>query len=416
MQNTNRTRRREPMSDTQLLLTITICIFFGLYILAMAVWGGGFLRAQQVFDMLNNNAALIIVACSLTIVMICGGIDISVGGVISLVVMACVVFLESTGNLFVTILLALGIGLAFGLVQGFLVAKLEIQPFIVTLAGMFFARGMTTIISINPQKVTHEGFQALMNARIEFPWLGYVARNGNLIPARMELGVVVALLIVVLVFIMLRKSRLGRNFYAIGGNSQSALMLGINVQRTRFIAHLLSSVLAGIAGFVFMMHTGAGNASNAQGMEMDAIASAIIGGTLLSGGVGNIFGTLFGVMTLATIRPSSPPRASTTRGGRASPPARCCFFILLQARRALHARQAPSDRQRAADLPSQQSKPPSDRLAFRVGLSLACSWRFLFDPGSRWRQGRGRTSRAGSVAFCRFTGRKAWTWFRASDL
>ena len=109
-------------------------------------------------------------------------------------------------------------------------------------------------------------------------------------------------LIVVLVFIMLRKSRLGRNFYTIGGNSQSALMLGINVQRTRFIAHLLSSVLAGIAGFVFMMHTGAGNVSNAQGMEMDAIASAIIGGTLLSGGVGNIFGTLFGVLTLATIK------------------------------------------------------------------------------------------------------------------
>ena len=94
-------------------------------------------------------------------------------------------------------------GLAFGLVQGFLIAKLEIQPFIVTLAGMFFARGMTTIISINPQKVTHEGFQALMNARIEIPWLGYVAHNGNRIPARMELGVVVALLIVVLVFIML---------------------------------------------------------------------------------------------------------------------------------------------------------------------------------------------------------------------
>ena len=319
------------MSDTQLLLTITICIFFGLYILAMLVWGGGFLRPQQVFDMLNNNAALIIVACSLTIVMICGGIDISVGGVISLVVMACVVFLESTGNLFVTILLALGIGLAFGLVQGFLVAKLEIQPFIVTLAGMFFARGMTTIISINPQKVTHEGFQALMNARIEIPWLGYVARNGNLIPARMEMGVVVALLIVVLVFIMLRKSRLGRNFYAIGGNSQSALMLGINVQRTRFIAHLLSSVLAGIAGFVFMMHTGAGNASNAQGMEMDAIASAIIGGTLLSGGVGNIFGTLFGVLTLATIkaivtaaRLYDPWWQSITTG------AMLCFFILLQ--------------------------------------------------------------------------------------
>ena len=319
------------MSDTQLLLTITICIFFGLYILAMLVWGGGFLRPQQVFDMLNNNAALIIVACSLTIVMICGGIDISVGGVISLVVMACVVFLESTGNLFVTILLALGIGLAFRLVQGFLIAKLEIQPFIVTLAGMFFARGMTTIISINPQKVTHEGFQALMNARIEIPWLGYVARNGNLIPARMEMGVVVAQLIVVLVFIMLRKSRLGRNFYVIGGNSQSALMLGINVQRTRFIAHLLSSVLAGIAGFVFMMHTGAGNASNAQGMEMDAIASAIIGGTLLSGGVGNIFGTLFGVLTLATIKAIvTAARLNDSWWQSITTGAMLCFFILLQ--------------------------------------------------------------------------------------
>ena len=144
--------------------------------------------------MLNNNAALIIVACSLTIVMICGGIDISVGGVISLVVMACVVFLESTGNLFVTILLALG-----------------------------------------------------------------------------------------------------------------------------------------IAGFVFMMHTGAGNASNAQGMEMDAIASAIIGGTLLSGGVGNIFGTLFGVLTLATIKAIvTAARLNDSWWQSITTGAMLCFFILLQ--------------------------------------------------------------------------------------
>lgn len=331
MQNTKSIRRREPMSDTQLLLTITIGIFFGLYILAMLVWGGGFLRPQQVFDMLNNNAALIIIACSLTIVMICGGIDISVGGVISLVVMSCVVHLEATGNLFTTILLGLGIGLAFGVVQGFLIAKLQIQPFIVTLAGMFFARGMTTIVSVNPQKVTNEAFLSLMNARIEIPWLGYVARNGNLIPARMELGVVIALLIVVLVFFLLRKTRLGRNFYAIGGNSQSALMLGVNVTRTRFLAHMLSGLLAGLAGLVFMMHTGAGNATNAEGAEMNAIASAIIGGTLLSGGVGNVFGTLFGVMTLATIK------AIVTAAGLREPwwqsittGAMLCFFILLQ--------------------------------------------------------------------------------------
>ncbi|MBO7353638.1 MAG: sugar ABC transporter permease YjfF, partial [Lachnospiraceae bacterium] len=294
--------RREPLTDTQLLMTITIGIFMVMYILAMILFGGGFLHVQQIFDMLNDNASLIIVSCGLTIVMIGGGIDISVGAVTSLVVMSCVLYLNNGGNIFVSILLALGIGLAFGVVHGFLISYLEIQPFIVTLAGMFFARGMTTILSVNPQKAAHEGFLALMDAKIEIGWLGYVAKNGNRVPARMELGVVVALICVIVIFIMLKYIRLGRNFYAMGGNQQSALMLGINVKRTRFMSYLICGLLSGISGYVFMMHTGAGNATNAAGMEMNAIASSIIGGTLLTGGVGNVAGTFFGVMTLTTIK------------------------------------------------------------------------------------------------------------------
>ncbi len=324
-------KRREPMTDTQLLMTITICIFFGMYFLAMAIWKGGFLRWQNIFDLLNNNASLVIIACGLSIVMIGGGIDISVGGVICLVVMSCVVHLNNGGSLFTAALLAIGIGLAFGVVQGFLVAYLEIQPFIITLAGMFFARGMTTIVSLEPQKAAHEGFQKLMTTKVEIPWLGYTAKNGNLIPARMEIGVVVALIIVVLVFLMLWKTSLGRSIYALGGNRQSALMLGIDTKRVRFTTHLLSSLLAGIAGFVFLMHTGAGNATNAAGAEMNAIASSIIGGTLLTGGVGNVIGTFFGVMTLTTIKSivtvsglRDPWWQSITTG------AMLCFFILLQ--------------------------------------------------------------------------------------
>ncbi len=323
--------RREPLTDTQLLMTITIFIFFGMYLLAMLLLGGGFLRAQQVFDMLNDNASLIIVSCGLTIVMIGGGIDISVGAVTSLVVMSCVLYLNGGGNIFVSILLALGIGLAFGLVHGFLISYLEIQPFIVTLAGMFFARGMTTILSVNPQKVAHEGFSKLRDIKIEIPWLGYVANNGNVVPARMELGVVIALVCLVLIFILLKFIKLGRAFYAIGGNQQSALMLGINVKRTRFISYVISGLLSGISGYVFMMHTGAGNATNAAGMEMNAIASSIIGGTLLTGGVGNVAGTFFGTMTLTTIKKivvssglKEPWWQSITTGGM------LCFFILLQ--------------------------------------------------------------------------------------
>ena len=324
-------KQREPLTDTQLLLTITICIFFAMYALAMIVWGGGFLRFQQIFDMLNNNAALIIVACGLTVVMIGGGIDISVGGVTALVVMSCIVHMNNGGSIFTAALLAIGIGLCFGLAHGYLISYLEIQPFIITLAGMFFARGMTTIVSLEPQKIAHEGFKTLMKTKIEIPWLGYIAKKGNLIPARVEYGVVIALLIVVIVFIMLKKTRLGRNFYAIGGNSQSALMLGVNVKRTKFYSYLISGLLSGIAGFVFMMHTGAGNATNAAGAEMNAIASSIIGGTLLTGGVGNVIGTFFGVLTLTTIK------AIVTTSGLRDPwwqsittGAMLCFFIVLQ--------------------------------------------------------------------------------------
>ena len=323
--------RREPLTDTQLLMTITICIFMVMYILAMILFGGGFLHAQQIFDMLNDNASLIIVSCGLTIVMIGGGIDISVGAVTSLVVMSCVLYLNGGGNIFVSILLALGIGLAFGIVHGFLISYLEIQPFIVTLAGMFFARGMTTILSVNPQKISHEGFAKLMDAKIEISWLGYVAKNGNRVPARMELGVVVALICLAAIFVLLQYVRLGRCFYAMGGNQQSALMLGINVKRTRFLSYLISGLLSGISGYVFMMHTGAGNATNAAGMEMNAIASSIIGGTLLTGGVGNVIGTFFGTMTLTTIKKivvssglNDPWWQSITTGGM------LCFFILLQ--------------------------------------------------------------------------------------
>jgi len=324
-------KRREPLSDTKLLMTITISIFIVMYLLAMALLGGGFLHPQQIFDMLNDNASLIIVSCGLTIVMIGGGIDISVGAVTSLVVMSCVLYLNGGGNIFVAALLALGIGLAFGLVHGYLISYLEIQPFIVTLAGMFFARGMTTILSVNPQKVSHEGFQSLRDVKIEISWLGYTAKNGNLVPARMELGVVIAFICVIAVFILLKYLRLGRCFYAMGGNQQSALMLGINVKRTRFISYVLSGCLSGISGFVFMMHTGAGNATNAAGMEMNAIAAAIIGGTLLTGGVGNVAGTFFGVLTLTTIKKivvssglNDPWWQNITTGGM------LCFFILLQ--------------------------------------------------------------------------------------
>ena len=303
-----RQRRREPLTDASLLTLIAMGIFIAMYASAVIFMGGAFQKVQQFLDLFNENAALIIISCALTLVMIGGGINISVGGIIGLTCMACAKFLEysapenSALAVILTVALALGVGLAFGLLEGFMVSYLEIQPFIVTLAGMFLARGLTTILSVNPVKVTHEGFQVLVKTKLQIPWLGYVAKNGNLIPAKLEIGAIVAVTVVAAVWLMLRYTKLGRGVYALGGNRQSALMLGVNVKSVCFRSYVISCLLAGLAGLTFLMHKPAANASIAMRSEMDAIAASIIGGTLLTGGVGNVFGTLFGVMILAAIQ------------------------------------------------------------------------------------------------------------------
>ena len=298
-----RLKERAAISDTNLLLTITVVVFFILYLSAVFFLGGGFAKPQNFLNILNNNASLIVLSCGMSIVMITGGIDISVGAVTCLVCMTCAVNLERQGGSVLTvILIGLGIGLAFGAVQGFLVAHLGIQPFIVSLAGMFFAKGMTTIVSKEPVRVTNEAFLAVKETRIIVPGLGSNNKLGQYVPAYVEVGVIISLAVVILLFCLLRWTRLGRGFYAVGGSSQSANMLGINVRRTKFLAHVLCGLLAGLGGILYFLHVGSGDVANGAGDEMNAIASSIIGGTLLTGGVGNVAGTFFGVLSLNTIK------------------------------------------------------------------------------------------------------------------
>jgi simple sugar transport system permease protein len=326
-------KRREPLTDTAFLLTITIALFVTIYALSIVFLGDkGFNKIQMFFNLFNENAALIVIACGLTIVMITGSIDISVGGSTALICTACIVCLNNHGfNFFTALLLALAIGLVFGAVQGFLVAYLEMQPFIVTLAGMFLGRGLVALIEVNQIQVSNPGFEALSGSRILIPFLGDYNKKGVFIQSKLEYGVVVALIIVCVMFWVLKKTKLGRSFYAVGGNAQSALMLGINVRKTRFLAHLLCGLLAGIGGFLYVFHTRSGSVQQATGLEMDAIAASIIGGTLLTGGVGNVFGTLFGVLAsgivllvVTAIGSQDPWWPQITRA------AMLCFFIVLQ--------------------------------------------------------------------------------------
>lgn len=314
------------------LLVITILLFAVMYIAGMIVFQDkGFAKPQMFINLFISNAGLIVIGCGMTLVMITGGIDISVGSVTALVCMSAAYAMEKKGfNAYTAVAISIGIGILFGIVQGYLIAYLDIQPFIVTLAGLFFGRGMTAVVSTDMISIKNKLFLSWANYKIYLPF-GFTNRRGIFQPAYIYPTVVIALVIVILISIMLKYTKFGRKLYAIGGNQQSALMMGLNVRRTKMAAYVLAGLLSGIGGFLFCLNSCAGFVEQAKGMEMDAISAAVIGGTLLSGGVGTVIGTLFGVLIKGTIT-----SLITTQGTlsswwvRISLSALLCFFIVLQ--------------------------------------------------------------------------------------
>lgn len=325
------TNRRKINGSTYLLM-ITVLLFIVMYGAGMIVFASkGFAKPQMFLNLFISNAGLLVIAMGQTIVMITAGIDISVGSVTALVCMVVANQMENHGtSAYMAVVIALAIGLAFGLVQGVLVAYLDIQPFIVTLAGLFFGRGMTSVVSTDMISIKNETFLKWANYKIYLP-VGSYSKRGNFLPAYIYPTVVIALLVLVLIIIIMKYTKFGRSVYAIGGNEQSAMMMGLNVRKTKLKAYLLDGFLAGLGGFLFCLNSTAGFVEQAKGLEMDAISSAVIGGTLLSGGVGTPFGTLFGVLIKGTIS-----SLITTQGTlsswwvRITLSALLCFFIVLQ--------------------------------------------------------------------------------------
>ena len=323
---------KKKINSNTFLLIITIVLFVVMYVAGMIIFSEqGFAKPQMFLNLFISNAGLIVIGCGMTLVMITGGIDISVGSVTALVCMVSAYVMENKGmSAWMAVFFSLIIGICFGLVQGYLVTYLEIQPFIVTLAGMFFGRGMTAMVSTEMISIKNELFLKWANYRINMPF-GSVNKKGRFIAAYIYPTVVIALIVVIIISVMLKYSKFGRKLYAIGGNQQSAVMMGLNVKRTKMQAYVLDGFLAGLGGFLFCLNSCAGFVEQAKGLEMDAISSAVIGGTLLSGGVGTVIGTLFGVLIKGTIT-----SLITTQGTlsswwvRITLSALLCFFIVLQ--------------------------------------------------------------------------------------
>src|SRR5690606_36868664 len=239
-----------------------------------------------------DNAYLFILAVGMTFVIITGGIDLSVGAVMAFTGMFGASLLRDGVPSGVVVPVMLLLGAAFGLVIGILVQYFDVQPFIASLAAMFGARGLAFMVSLDSIKVTTPEIFWLQSTRIQGEaGRFYITPTG-----------IIALLVVVVGALVLAYTRFGRTIYAIGGNEQSARLMGLPVVRTKLLAYIVSGMCAGLAGVVFTAYTGASYPLDGMGTELDAIAAVVIGGTLLTGGSGFIFGSMIGVFVYGTIK------------------------------------------------------------------------------------------------------------------
>lgn len=272
-------------------LAVTIALFALLYG-AGAYHFDGFFSLQVFLNFFIDNAFLAITAIGMTFVILSGGIDLSIGSVIALTTMVSAALVEHRGwSPAVVIPLVLAMGSAIGLIMGLVIQYFRVQPFIVTLAGLFIARGLCYLISIDSIQIENAFYSDLAAFRIPLPFETSITVN-----------VVVALVVLAVAIYLAHFTRFGRTVYAIGGNEQSALLMGLPVARTKVLVYTLNGLCSALAGVVFTFYMQSGYGLHAQGMELDAIAAVVIGGTLLTGGSGYVVGTLFGVLIYGTIQ------------------------------------------------------------------------------------------------------------------
>lgn len=276
-------RRHIPVLGTLVLLILMFAIGSGRY-------GENFLTAQTILNVFRDQAHLVVIAIGMTFVILTGGIDLSVAAVMALSTVVCAWLMGSYGwSPFAVIALVLLGGALLGTVMGAIIQYFEIQAFIVTLAGMFFARGVAQMISEESIPIRDPFFTETATSRVN---LG----NVNTRPS-----VIIALVVLAVAFYVLHYRRLGRNVYAIGGNEQSAMLMGLPVARTKIAVYTISGLCAALGGVLFSFNLSSGHNAHGVGLELDAIAAVVIGGTLLTGGSGFVLGTVLGVLVLGLI-------------------------------------------------------------------------------------------------------------------
>lgn len=253
-------------------------------VLAIGAWRSpDFLTAENVLNVFRQNAVLALIAIGMTMVIISGGIDLSVGSVMALCSVIAVKLAPHGFAVAATTAVLTGAVVGFG--NGIIVARLKIAPFIATLATLLALRGIT-IASFGEETVPLNDGRAAFTAFGRGVWLG--------VPVQVPIVVLVA----IVAYFVLQHTRFGRSIYAVGGNEDSARLLGLRVERIKLAVYTISGALSGLAGVFFAARVAAGITNYGLGLELDAITAVALGGTLLTGGVGGVAGTLAGVVLI----------------------------------------------------------------------------------------------------------------------
>lgn len=268
-----------------LVALILVCIFASIRY-GTFLDDGSFLTAQNLLNVVAQNSMVGLIALGMTFVILTGGIDLSVG---SLLAVGGVIAATLAGNNFVVVLVAaVGATTLLGLVNGLVIAKVRIQPFIVTLAMMIAARGLAL-------RLAEEKPIEIKNMSAGFSWLWQGAIGPIPVP------IIILVLAYVTGWVVLNHTRFGRHVYALGDNEEAARLMGLNVARVTLGVYALSGALAGLAGVILASRLGSGQPVAGAGFELDAIAAVVVGGTLLTGGQGGVGSTLVGVLLLGVL-------------------------------------------------------------------------------------------------------------------
>jgi len=287
LKNGLRRKMKIRLSWIPVLAALAILI---LMLIGGQVHFGSFITPAMLSSLLVDNAYLVVLAAGMTFVILSGGIDLSVGAVMAFTGMLAAKLLSVGVPVAVVIPLMLLAGALFGTLIGVLVHFFDVQPFIASLTGMFLARGLCFVISLEAIQVQNPFVLRLQSAQLNVgSW--YITPTG-----------IIALVVIVVAAWVLSYTRFGRTVYAIGGSEQSARLMGLSVARSKILVYVVSGVCAGIAGLILTSYTAAGYGGNGVGTELDTIAAVVIGGTLLTGGSGYLVGSLVGVFVYGVIK------------------------------------------------------------------------------------------------------------------